>query len=63
MQKLIDEIRLHKGNTIPFLADDMKAKCECRSFEMSFNALMWRGHIKYAETATLGEPTFITTIK
>ena len=59
---LLELIRQNRPDNGIFEYDDMKRKCYFKSFDNSFNALLFKGHLKHFST-TEDSNTFITTIK
>jgi len=59
---LLEQINFFKDNTGIFKFNWMKSKCECKSFDTTFNALLFKGHLKHFETTDFSNK-FITKIK
>ena len=62
---LLEKIKLYKyvkNSTGIFLYDDMKAVCDFKSFDGTFNALLHKGYVKHFSTMA-DQNTFITATK
>lgn len=59
---LLELVRIHRPENGIFEYCDIKKACDFRSFDGSFNALLFKGHIKHF-TTTANKNTFITTVK
>ena len=58
--ELLELINIHKPETGIFEYNEIKKKCYFPSFDLSFNALLFKGHVRHFTTS---KNTFITTIK
>lgn len=63
-KKLLDLIRIKRGEKNIFEYEEMKNKCidEFKSFDNSFNALLFKGYLKHCPT-TADKNTFVAAIK
>jgi len=59
---LLELIRKYRPENGIFEYEEIKKACDFKSFDGSFNALLFKGHIKHFST-TADKNTFITTIK
>jgi hypothetical protein len=59
---LLELIRINRPENGVFEYSEIKKACDFRSFDGSFNALLFKGHIKHF-TTTANKNTFITTVK